>query len=304
MELLQLRYFCTVARMESITNAAQSLQISQPSLSKTIINLEKELGTALFDRLGRHIHLNEKGKQYYEQVRDGLELIDNAQNQLLHVESAPRGEISLLILAASAMLPNLIASFLKKAPGIHINLHQQTCHDLRYSDDYDFSISATPMDYTGLELTPLLTEELMLAVPAAHPLASRKQIALSEASDCDFIAFSRGPSLRVLTDSLCFMAGFAPKIIFESDGVAGLYTMIENEVGVCLVPAGTHREFDPSRIRLLPITDPPCSRTIHLAWRRGKYLNSSCMLFRQHVTDYFSGLSQMTGQLPVIDGYL
>lgn len=287
MELLQLRYFCTVAQMESITNAAQSLQISQPSLSKTIINLEKELGTTLFDRLGRHIHLNEKGKQFLEKVRDGLELIDSAQKELMHVHAEPRGEINLLILAASTRMPDLIASFIRKMPGIRINLHQQVCLDLRYADDYDFSISATPMDYSNLEVYPLLTEDIVLAVPKAHPLSMHDEIDLSAAANCDFLAFSTGPSLRVLTDSLCYMAGFAPKIMFESDGTAALYTLIEAGLGVALIPADTHRHIDENKVKLLKIINPAASRTINLAWRQEKYLNSACLLFKQYVIDYF-----------------
>jgi len=288
MELLQLRYFCTVAQMGNITKAAQSLQISQPSLSKTIINLEKELGTALFDRLGRHIYLNEKGSHFYEQIRDGLNLIDNAHKQLLDVELSERGEITLLILAAEAVMPEVVASFIAEHPGIRINLQQQTCFDLRYSDAYDFSISATPMDYSNLEVYPLLPEELALAVPASHPLANKEKIALADASDCDFISFSTGPSLRVLTDSLCYMVGFAPKIIFESDGTTLLFSMIEQGLGVSLIPARTHKKLDPDKIKFLEITDVPTSRTINLAWRREKYMNHACMLFKQHIIDYFS----------------
>lgn len=296
MELLQLRYFCTVAQMESITKAAQSLRISQPSLSKTIINLEKEVGTAFFDRLGRHIYLNEKGRMFYEQVRDGLELIDGARNQLMDIDPSPRGKIDLLILAASAKMVGVIAAFIAKHPDIRISLCQQTCHDLRYADEYDFSISATPMDYTNLEIYPLLTEEILLAVPAGHPLARYDETALAGAAEYDFLAFSKGPSLRVLTDSLCYMSGFAPKIIFESDGTDQLFSMIEAGLGISLIPAETHRRIDRTRIKLLRITDVPVSRTVNLAWRREKYMNHACMLFRQHVIDSFSPLQK--GSMP------
>lgn len=287
MELLQLRYFCMVAQMESITNAAQSLNISQPSLSKTIINLEREVGAALFDRLGRHIYLNAQGKLFYEKIRDGLDLIDNAQNELQNAASNPSGDIKLFIIAASSLIPCMLAGFVAAYPHIRINLYQQVNYDLRYSDEYDFSISATPMDYSHLEVYPLLTEEIVLAVPIPHPLASRESIRLSEASDCDFVTFSRGPSIRVLSDSLCFMAGFAPKIIFESDGINNLFTMIENGLGVSLLPAETHRKIDENKIKLLPIREPYASRTVNLAWRKEKYINSACMLFKQYCIDFF-----------------
>lgn len=287
MELLQLRYFCTVAQMESITNAAQSLNISQPSLSKTIINLEREVGSPLFDRLGRHIYLNAQGKLFYEKIRDSLDLIDTAQNELQNAALNPSGDIKLFIIAASSLIPGMLAGFVAAYPHIRLNLYQQVSYDLRYSDEYDFSISATPMDYSHLETYPLLTEEIVLAVPASHPLALRESIRLSEASDCNFVAFSRGPSIRVLSDSLCFMAGFAPKIIFESDGINTLFTMIENGLGVSLLPAETHRKIDESKIKLLPVCEPYVSRTVNLAWRKEKYMTSACILFKQYCIDFF-----------------
>lgn len=287
MELLQLKYFCSVAQMESITKAAQSLHISQPSLSKTIINLEKELGTPLFDRLGRQIYLNEKGKIFYQQVHDSLNLLDNAVQQMRDIRPTARGEINLLILAASALMPCIISSFIKKHPDVRIHLHQQTSHDLCFSDAYDFSVSATPLDYTGLEVYPLLAEPLVLAVPREHPLSVYEEIQLSDASAYEFIAFSHGPSIRTLTDSLCYMAGFAPKIIFESDGTAPLFSMIESGVGISLIPVKTHAKFDENKVKLVRLTDASAKRTVNLAWRREKYLNNACMLFKQHIIEFF-----------------
>ncbi|HHX59367.1 MAG TPA: LysR family transcriptional regulator [Epulopiscium sp.] len=287
MELLQLRYFCTVAQMESITNAAKFLNISQPSLSKTIINLEREIGAPLFDRLSRRIYLNAKGKQFYEKVRDGLELIDNAQNQLNNTSMKPSGEIKIFVLAASSLIPDMIAGFVINLPQIKINLYQQICHDLHFSDEYDFSISATPMDYSHLDVYPLLSEEIVLAVPIDHPLSTQDEIKLSEAADYNFIAFSKGPSIRVLSDSLCYMAGFAPKIVFESDGINTLFTMIEAGLGISLLPAETHRKIDTNKIKLLRISEPFASRTVNLAWRSEKYMTSACMLFKQHCIDFF-----------------
>ena len=72
MELLQLRYFCTVAHYQSVTRAAAELMISQPALSKSLRNLETELGVKLFDRTGRGIQLNSTGNYFYREVVSAL----------------------------------------------------------------------------------------------------------------------------------------------------------------------------------------------------------------------------------------
>lgn len=78
MNLLALRYFCHVAETESVTASASQLYISQPALSKMILQLERELGTSLFDRNGRQLTLNRTGKAFYQKVQSALLQIDDA----------------------------------------------------------------------------------------------------------------------------------------------------------------------------------------------------------------------------------
>jgi DNA-binding transcriptional LysR family regulator len=287
MELLQLRYFRTVAKTENITNAAESLNISQPSLSKTIINLESELGAPLFDRIGRHIYLNTRGKVFYEKINDALDIIDSAKNIINEAAAAPGGEVNLLILAASRVIPDLIKAFLTDYPQIRIKLHQQIHHDLRYSEEYDFSISATPMDYSQLEILPLLTEEIVLAVPVSHPLAKKQIINLRETASYDFITYSRGPSIRILFDSLCYMEGFTPKIRCESDGVNTLLSLISGGFGIAVLPRDTLLGFGTEKVVPVSINNPAANRTINLSWRKEKYMSKACTLFKQHCISYF-----------------
>lgn len=287
MDLLQLRYFCAVARMDSITAAADYLHISQPSLSKTIISLEKELGSPLFDRIGRHIYLSTRGKAFYDKVKDALDLIDGARNELADSDGNPTGEINLLILAASSMMPDLIVRFTRLYPSIHIRLHQQVRHDLRYSEEYDLCISATPMDYSHMETSALLTEEIVLVVPRNHPLARRESVDLAEAATCDFIAYSRGPSLRVLMDSLCYLAGFTPRIVFEGDSVSIMIAMIETQAGVTLLPKYTFHMPPENQLTAVHIHTPVAQRTVNLSWRADKYLSRACVLFKEFCFAYF-----------------
>jgi LysR family transcriptional regulator, transcription activator of glutamate synthase operon len=287
MDLLQLRYFCTVARFGSITQAADLLHVSQPSLSKTIMNLENGLGMPLFDRIGRRIYLSARGKAFYDRVKDGLDLIDDAQNKLADSCGSPTGEINLLILAASSMMPELIVKFAKRYPSIHFKLHHQVRHDLRYSEEYDFCVSATPMDYSHMETVELLTEEIVLVVTKDHPLATRREIDLTEAATCNFVTYSRGPSLRMLMDSLCYMAGFTPHIVFEGDSVSTLQAMIAIEAGVALLPLYTFRNPPGNQLVALHIRKPISQRTVNLSWRADKYMSKACELFKNFCCMYF-----------------
>lgn len=111
MELLQLRYFCEVARRESVTKVAEELHVSQPSLSKTIKNLEQELGVVLFDRVKKRIVLNEQGKEFYDKVSKGLNLIDSAVDGLSVTPDSENGTISLIVKAGQCFFPPMYDLF-------------------------------------------------------------------------------------------------------------------------------------------------------------------------------------------------
>jgi DNA-binding transcriptional LysR family regulator len=275
-----------VAKLENITKAAESLNISQPSLSKTIINLETELGGALFDRVGRHITLNVRGRIFYDKIQDALYMIDNAYNQVDELTENPYGRINLLILAASKMVPDLVGSFLRKYPYIRVNLRQWYHYNLRYSEEFDFSISATPMDYCQHEYVPLLTEEIVLAVSTNHPLAQMKLIDLKLAEPYEFVIISPGPSLRTLIDSLCYLAGFTPKIRCECDNMDTMLSMIAEGDCVSLIARDTFFNYHDTKIAALSLTNSGAKRIVNLAWRKDKYFSKASSLFKNYCISY------------------
>jgi DNA-binding transcriptional LysR family regulator len=287
MELLQMRHFCTVAKLESITRAAETLNVSQPSISKTIINLETELGGPLFDRIGRRITLNSRGKIFYEKILDALYMIDNAYNHVDELTENPYGKINLLILAAAKFAPELVVGFLKKYPHIRVNLRQWYHYNLQYSWEFDFSISATPMDYSQHDYIPLLTEEIVLAVSSAHPLANMKVIDLKMAEPYEFVVISPGPSIRTLTDSLCYLAGFAPRIRCECDNMDTLISMITDGLCVALMAQDTLFNYYDAGLTGLSLNNSGAKRTVNLAWRKDKYFSKACSLFKDYCISYF-----------------
>ena len=97
MELLQLRYFCVVAKHQNMTKAAAELMISQPALSKTIASLEKELGTPLFVRRNRSIFLNRAGEILYQKIDQSINLIDDTVSEIRELSNEPFGNVRLLV---------------------------------------------------------------------------------------------------------------------------------------------------------------------------------------------------------------
>ena len=95
MDLLQLHYFRTVARLQHMTMAAEVLNVAQPALSKTIARLERELGVPLFDRQGRRIRLNRYGEAFLDKVDRALNLLEQAKQEVADMAGAEKGTIHL-----------------------------------------------------------------------------------------------------------------------------------------------------------------------------------------------------------------
>ena len=249
MELLQLRYFKAVAENENLTQTANQLYISPPSLSSTISRLEKELGTELFDRHGNRLHLNARGYVFLEHVNQMLSSLDNAVSELRDME-AQRD----ILLSVATTSPNvwieLFSSFQLEHPEIrvtHTSLRLDELQNPGCLYKYDFVIASptdVPAHWKHSELLYNDDSPVLLVHPD-HPLSKRRQISLAEVKDEPFVALTPGFSSRKYFDDLCERAGFTPHIAIECDYMMRSY-MVMKKIGPeihrifshCPAPAG------------------------------------------------------------------
>ncbi|MDN3018177.1 LysR family transcriptional regulator [Paenibacillus sp. BSR1-1] len=293
MELLQLKYFQTVARLEHMTRAAEELKIAQPSLSKTISRLEEDLGVPLFDRANRQISLNAFGRLFLERVdraflelnegkREIVELAERSQNQITLAVSIPR------------VLPDLLSSFLKQSPDVKFQQVLESTSSMKRQlekAEIDFCISSMPMEGDELVWEPLITEEIYLIVPSHHRLANRERIYLYEVKEEPFISMNTGYGFRNLTDEFCRQAGFVPTIAFEGDEPGVIGDLVRQGLGIAFVPGLSWvNNLNPFSHKL-QIIEPNCQRTIGLGWSKRRYHSDAAKQFRQFVIDYFSRIS-------------
>ncbi|MDP4144235.1 MAG: LysR family transcriptional regulator [Bacillota bacterium] len=283
---MQLKYFQRAAQLNHISRAALELNIPQPSLSKTISQLEKELGVVLFDRHGKSVELNEYGEIFLNKVNIALSALEDGKIELADLSDKPFGNIKLAVLSASSMLPELLSLFSTTYPSISFQLIQHP-QESSSKPSFDLCISSFPTEIAKSNFASLMTEEIFLAVPVNHPLASRNSIRLSEASNEKFISLEKGKDLRKITDYLCYSAGFIPNVIFESDDPATVRGLIKAGQGVAFIPSISWRDAKSSHITLLHIEDPICKRTIHLSWPEDRYMKQTVRLFRDFTVNYF-----------------
>ena len=285
MELLQLRYFCVVAKHQNMTKAAAELMISQPALSKTIASLEKELGTPLFVRRNRSIFLNRAGEILYQKIDQSINLIDDTVSEIRELSNEPFGNVRLLVLSASSYMPGFYIAFHQRYPFIKLQLSNYIRYEHMFMYDCDFCITAdagfTPL--AGNWVVPILTERFVLAVQKQHPLAGRGSIHLKEAAPYPFVASNRREDLEFY----CLKAGFRPNIIAECDNGTTYEAFLRGGVGISVVPEITLGSVLPEDIVCIPLTYPVIERTISLTYDSRRRMSNAGQLFLQFCMEYF-----------------
>lgn len=293
MELLQLYYFRTVAKLEHMTKAAQEIRIAQPALSKTIARLEEELGVPLFDRKGRNIQLNSFGKVFLKNVESALTSLEQGKKEVEDLAGLERGRV-FLSTTTHKCFSDLIGSFISLHPDVKLQISQATSEEkvmqLR-NGDIDFCITFPPLELEGIKGKSFLTEEILLAVPPTHRFANRKRIDLSELADDSFISIKEGNPFRRMTDDFCKKAGFTPNVVCEVDELSAISHFLRTGIGVAFLPE-TLIEDQKLPFSLLHIDKPICERTYQIAWLEDRYLSIAALKFRDFVYHYFNEFHQ------------
>lgn len=294
MELLQLKYFQTVAWLEHMTKAAEQLQIAQPSLSKTISRLEEDLGVELFDREHRKISLNAAGKVFLNRVDRAFAELNEGQRELNQFIDQDQKSITLAV-TIPRVLPSLLGSFLSKHPDVRFQQFLKSVSSMKkmlLEGDLDYCISSIPIEGEGVRWEPLITEEIFLIVPPNHQLAERESIRLEEVKDEAFISMNTGYGFRNLTDQFCREAGFVQHIAFEGDEPTVISDLVRQGLGVAFVSELSWVPKSGQFPHKLRIVEPTCQRTIGLAWSEKRYFTPIAKQFRLFVLDYFLSISQ------------
>ena len=291
MELIHLKYFQTIARLESVTQAAAELHVSQPALSKILARLERELGQSLFDRKNRCMCLNTAGKLFLQHVQRVFLELREARKELAALSDSAEASV-VAASSSSRLLPNLLTSYLQADPQGSFRLKQITeIEDMRTSllmEQIDFSISFQPLRHKDIKTQRLASEQIFLAVAPDHPLACCKRIELAAVRQEKFISLTSECGLRELTTDFCEQAGFHPDVRFEINSLEVIGNLVNAGYGVAFVPA-FWRKYEKGKAPVqIPIDSPGCYRDVWISYRKNEALTAAQQKFLTFVKKYFA----------------
>jgi len=294
MEWLQLKYFQTVARLEHMTQAAEQLQIAQPSLSKTISRLEEAVGVPLFDRQGRQIRLNQFGRAYLERVNRVFRELEEGEREIREMAGLNRGSVKLGV-SITSVLPELIGTFMHRHPQVRFKQLLGPTADMKKmleEGDIDLCISSIAIEGPDLEWQALLNEQVYVAVSIGHPLAARDSVRLFELADEPFISMNAGFSFRDFMDAQCAQSGFRPSIMFEVDEPEGISHLVGQGLGVAFLPELGFRSKSRAHLKRVRIEDRDFRRSTGIAWSKKHYLSLAARQFREFIVERYSRMQE------------
>lgn len=281
MELLQLRYFQTVAKLGSITQAGKIYRIPQPAISQTISRLERELGVSLFTRQSNKIILNERGQQFLSYIDKALAELDDGIRAIQSDNSEIGGAIRLLATENRRFVLSCVSTFAKEYPNVNFSISHEYTGDP--TAQYDLCIHSAPQYQHMNTAVPLIQEKIVLNVNENHWAASRKDIHLSELQSEKFITMSSSSSLYQITLQNCRSCGFEPRIPFICDDPYYVRKYVSENMGIALAPALSWAGRFRSNTKLIDVTDPSIHATSYLIWDEHRYQSPAVILFREYL---------------------
>ena len=274
LELKLVRSFIAIADEGHFARAAEQLNITQPALSRQMQQLEREIGTALFTRVGRAARLTIAGRIFLDHAR---RLLAAAEGAAVAARRAGEGVVGHLVVgfvspATYTVLPAAFRAFRERAPDVALELRQLSsgaqAEALR-NREIDVGLLHPPVEGAPLlGLRVVVDQPFVAALPARHPLAGEPSIWPGALADEPFVIFPRrtGPGLYDTILGLCQRAGFSPRVVQEAEQMQTIVSLVAAEIGVALVPASIARSLRDG-VAYLELEATDARATLAACWR-------------------------------------
>lgn len=284
MELRVLRYFLVVAREENITRAAQLLHITQPTLSRQLIQLEEELGVTLFKRSKYRIVLTDDGMLLRRRAQEIVDLAEKTQMEFERHEESLSGEISIGCGETNSMsfLSERIATFRRAHPLVSFNIYSATADDIKDRLEkglLDLGLLAEPVEIGRYDFIRMPKEDLWgVLVRRDSPLAQLESVTPADLVGIPLI-MSRRQQVR---DELAAWFGE----YYQQIDIAGTFNLILNAANMVLHGVGAALGFYIADIsadlRSIPLSPELCTGTV-LVWKKEQAYSRAAELFLREI---------------------
>jgi DNA-binding transcriptional LysR family regulator len=281
MDLILLRSLLAVADAGTITDAAESIHVSQSALSRRLQQLEADLGATLIVRGRRGVELTDVGRLTVEQGRTIVDRYDQLRRDIVGTLGLERGEVRVGggATVTSFLLPAAIAEFQSEHPGVLFHVKEAGSHEIAAdvsAGRLDLGVVTLPVSASELDLTDLIRDEIVLVARSDHPLAG-KRVSVRDLAGKTLVGFEQGTAIRQIIDRSLFAAGARVDVVMELRSIPSILKMVATTGSLAFVSRlSLTRE---SGVVPVPVRGLSISRALGLASRHGSSLPAAAAAF-------------------------
>ena len=291
MDLDQLHTFLEIVRLKSFSKAAQTCYRTQPAISAQVRQLEQELNTTLFERLGTRIALTTAGKIFAEYAEQILQLRRRAQEVINELERVPRGEIIIAANEATCIyvLPSVFSEYKKQFP--NVQLHVDRSYGSRVmaaviDNLADFGITQLPVEDKKLQVVKIHSDEIRLLVPSDHPLAGRDSVEPADMVGHQLLLPKSGTT-RARLNAWLEPVEDEIQTSMELDSTEMIKHFVIAGLGISFLAASHCREeARQGKLATVALAPEPMIRRLALIYRKDKGLSKAALGFIQVTIDH------------------
>jgi len=284
--LRQMKVFESVARNLSYTRAAAELFLSQPAVSMQVRQLERQLGVPLFERLGKRVHLTEAGREVYQCSRSVAQQLDEMETLLADLKGLNSGRLRISVAStANYFVPNLLATFHKRYPGVTVSLdvtNRETLIGQLSDNTVDLVIMGQPPASLDVDAQAFMENPLVVVAPPGHSLARGKSVPLKRLQEETFLVREPGSGTRIAMERFFSERGIRLKTGMEVGSNEAIKQSVQAGLGLGLLSRATiEQELTLKRLIILQVAEFPIMRHWYIVHRHGKRLPAAAEAFKR-----------------------
>lgn len=286
-----IRVFEAVARLQSVTRAAEELETSQPYVSKQIAAMEARLNVPLFSRVGRRLYLSPTGETLYQHTRVAVESLKHAEDILLRSASTSSRRLRIATSTTGMyLLPKWLACFEEKAANIETTVIVTNSTEVErqvMSGDVDLGFIANRPRSRSFVVSVVAEDRLALAVPKGHLLSNRSRVRIDELGKERFIVREPGSATRALSEKRVFQIHPEWRFRLQINHIDAIKSALEEGLGISFISKrAIDRELQSGTLAIVPVEGVDLRRPICMLANAHNLGSKVAIRLAEHITNY------------------
>ncbi|MFN2494179.1 MAG: selenium metabolism-associated LysR family transcriptional regulator [Pyrinomonadaceae bacterium] len=285
MDVRDLQVFLSVAKHLNFTRAGEEVHLSQPSVSVRMRQLERNVGSKLFEQLGKRIALTEAGQLLLPHAIRVIAAMDDARHAIDELQGLERGSLRIGASTTPGMylIPRTIAQFKQSYPKIAVMLAVRDTRQIEEGvirNEFDFGFVGGHLAGDEVEVVPWITDELKLIVPPGHRLARKKTVKPQDLSSEKFIFREQGSATRAVVAAHLRKSRVETSSVMEIENPESVKKAVQHGLGVAFISAfAAETELKAKTLVAVKIQKLEVLRELKIVYRKDKHLSRAAHAF-------------------------